>query len=185
MLPRKKLLIAGGLASAGLSLLLGLMLGGTTVSRARHIAVKPWNDKAFKARYVASRLTDAGNGSATLTLSYELENLTDGDYHFAPGPSLVIAKELVSSGGLSQEEPLHLSYPAFLPAKQSARIAIEVTRSFQWPSEDDPAYVSKLRDFVKDRLSNTREFVVFDEATRCQIALPGAWDKLQESQTRY
>jgi hypothetical protein len=68
-----------------------------------------------------------------------------------------------------------------LPAGQSARIAIEITQTFRWPQEDDPLYVSRLRDFVKERLANTREFVVFDEASRCQIELPSAWEELQET----
>jgi hypothetical protein len=185
MLPRKKLWILAGLAGSGLLLLLGLTVGGTAASRARLVAIKPWNDTAFKARYVGSQLKGMYNGSATLTLSYDLENLTNTDYHFAPGPGLIVAKEFVSGGGLSQEEPLHLSYPAFLPAGQTVRIAVEVTRPFQWPLEEDPAYVNKLRDFVKDRLANTRKFVVFDEASHCQIELPGAWNELQGSQASY
>jgi hypothetical protein len=61
------------------------------------------------------------------------------------------------------------------------RIAIEITRPFAWPPEDDPAYVSRLREFVEDRLASTSEFVVFDEASRCQIDLPSAWDELLET----
>jgi len=181
MLPRKSLLIAGGSAGAGLLLLLGWAVGGAAINRTRNSAARPWNDKVFKASYVGSHLKETGQASATLTLSYDLENLTDADYHLAQGPGLVIARELVSGGGLSQEEPIQLSYPAFLPARQTVRIAIEVTRPFAWPQEDDPAYVTRLRDFVKERLANTAEFVMFDEATRCRIDLPGAWDELQET----
>jgi hypothetical protein len=180
-LPRKNLLIASISAGAGLLLLLAFVVGGTAVNRARTGTVKPWNQKAFKAKYAGSQLKQAGNGSATLTLSYELENLTNLDFHLTEGSGLVIARKLVSSDGLSQEEPLRLGYPAFLPAGQSARIAIEITQTFRWPREDDPAYVSRLRDFVKERLANTREFVVFDEASRCQIELPSAWEDLQET----
>ena len=180
-LPRKNLLIAGILAGAGLLLLLAFVVRTTAVNRARTGAVKPWNEKAFKAKYAGSQLKQGGNGSATLTLSYELENLTDVDFHLAEGSGLVIARKLVSGDGLSQEEPIRLGYPAFLPAGQSARIAIEITQTFRWPQEDDPLYVSRLRDFVKERLANTREFVVFDEASRCQIELPSAWEELQET----
>jgi hypothetical protein len=82
---------------------------------------------------------------------------------------------------LSQEEPVRLSYPVFVPARQSARIAVEVTQPFAWPREDDPAYVSKLRDFVKERLANAEEFVVFDEASHCRVELPSAWEELQDA----
>jgi len=40
---------------------------------------------------------------------------------------------LKSGGSLSQQEPLRLSYPFFLPAKQHARLAIEMTQAFTWP----------------------------------------------------
>jgi hypothetical protein len=69
----------------------------------------------------------------------------------------------------------------FVPARQSARIAVEVTQPFAWPREDDPAYVSKLRDFVKERLASAEEFVVFDEASRCRVELPSAWEELQDT----
>jgi hypothetical protein len=179
--PRKGLLIAGGSAGAGLLLLLAFTVGGTVLNRARSGAPKPWNDKAFKTKYVESQLKQLDKTFAKLTLSYELENVTDTDYHLADGPGLVIVRKLVSGGGLSQEEPIRLSYPAFLPARQSARIAIEITQPFAWPGEDDPAYDDKLRDFVKGRLARVEEFVLFDEASRCRLELPGAWKELQDT----
>jgi hypothetical protein len=181
MVPRKSILIAGGSAGAGLLLLLALTVAGTALNRVRNGAPKPWDGKAFKANYVESQLKTRDNAFATLTLSYEVENVTDVDYRLAGGPGLVIVRKLVSSGVLSQEEPIHLSYPVFLPARQSARIAIEITQPFRWPHEDDPAYDDKLRDFVKQRLANVGEFVVFDEAGRCRLELPSAWEELQET----
>jgi hypothetical protein len=181
MVPRKSMLIAGGSAGAGLLLLLALAVGGTAINRARNGGVKPWNGKAFQAKYVGSQLKEVDKSFATLRLSYELENLTDVDYHLAEGPGLVIARKLISGGGLSQEEPVRLSYPAFLPARQSAQIAIEITQPFAWPAEDDAAYDDKLRDFVKERLANVEEFVLFDEASRCHVELPGAWEELGET----
>lgn len=119
--------------------------------------------------------------AARLTLTYELENMTDVDYHLAEGPGLVIATKLASGGGLSQEERVRLSYPVFLPARQSVRIAIEITQPFAWPVEDDPGYETRLREFVKGRLANAVEFVVYDEASRCQLELPSAWQDLQDT----
>jgi hypothetical protein len=175
------MLIAGGSACAGLLLLLVLTVGGRAPHGVQNGAPKPWNGKAFRANYVGSQLKERDKTFATLTLSYELENGTDVDYHLAEGPGLVIVKKLVSGGGLSQEEHVGLSYPAFLPARQSARIAIEITQPFLWPHQDDPAHDDKLREFVKQRLSNVGEFVLFDEASRCQLELPSAWDELQDS----
>jgi hypothetical protein len=177
--PRNSMLVAGGSALAGLLLLLALAVGGKGVNQVGSQGPKPWNGKAFKARYVGSQLKQQDKAFATLRLSYELENLTDVDYHLAEGPGLVIARKMLSSGGLSQEEAVRLSYPAFLPAKQSAQIAIEITRPFSWPAENDSEYDDKLRDFVRERLENVEEFVLFDEASRCQLELPGAWEELQ------
>ena len=175
------MLIAGGSAGAGLLLLLVLTVSGRALHRAQNEAPRPWSGKAFKAKYVGSQLKERDKTLATLTLSYELENRTDLDYRLTEGPGLVIMRKLVSGGGLSQEEPIRLGYPAFLPARQGARIAIEITQPFEWPHEDDPAHDDKLRGFVKERLSNVGEFVLFDEASRCQLELPSAWDELQDA----
>jgi hypothetical protein len=175
------MLIAGGSAGAGLLLWLALTFSGTALNRAPSGTTAPWNNKALKAKYVQSRLRELDKALATLTLSYELVNGTDVDYRLAEGPGLVIVRKLESGGGLSQEEPIRLSYPAFLPARQSAVIAIEITQPFRWPREDDPAYEDKLRDFVKQRLANVEEFVLFDEDSRCQLELPSAWEGLRET----
>jgi hypothetical protein len=177
MVSRRNTLIAGGTAGAGLLVLLALTFAGTV----QNGAPNPWSGKAFKAKYIGSQLKERDRAFATLTLSYELENLTDVDYRLAEGPGLVIVRKLVSGGNLSQEEPVRLSYPAFVPARQSARIAIEITKPFAWPHEEDPAYDDKLRGFVKERLANVGEFVLFDEASRRQVELPSAWDELWDT----
>ena len=139
-----------------------------------------WNREAIKATYVASQLKQADKTHSTLTLSYDLENNTDSDYRLEAGPAIVILSKLKADGSLSQQEPIQLSYPVFLPAKQHARLAIEMTARFAWPLEEDPAYIDKLREFVKQRLASVGEFVVFDQASRYEVKLPGAWQELQE-----
>ena len=42
------------------------------------------------------------------------------------------------NGALSSQEQIQLSYPSFLPARQKARIALEITHLFGWPAENDP-----------------------------------------------
>ena len=56
-----------------------------------------------------------------------------------------------------------------------------MTQPFAWPVEEDPAYVIKLREFVKQQLAHVGEFVLFDQAGRAEIKLPGAWQQLQEA----
>jgi hypothetical protein len=177
---KRNFFIIFSLAGAGLVLLI-VFTTGNTPFKGRHELSKSWNREAIKATYLASQLRETDRGHSTLTLSYDLENCTDSDYRLDDGREVVIQSRLKSDGSLSQQEPLRLSYPVFLPAKQHARLAIEMTQPFAWPSEEDPAYVAKLREFVKQRLSNVGEFVLFDQAGRAEIKLPGAWQQLQET----
>src|SRR5260370_17107479 len=117
---------------------------------------------------------------AGLFLSYDLENNTDRDYRLADSAGTVIMSRLKSGHSLSQEEPTRLSYPAFLPANQRVRVAIEISYPFVWPDPGDPALENKLKDFVKQRLAKVEEFVLFDEVNRCQVQLPSVWQELEQ-----
>ena len=174
----KKALVIGASAGAGFFLVLLLILGGTVHSS----PVKPlgsWNLKAIKATYVGSQLRQLDKSVAALFLSYDLENNTDRDYRLADSPGVVIMTRLKSGHSLSQQALIRLSYPAFLPANQRVRIAIEISYPFVWPAPGDPALENKLKDFVKQRLAQVEEFVLFDEVDRYQIQLPSAWQELE------
>lgn len=166
-------------AALALSLFTG---NGAALFSARH-REKPaaWSQATISAGYIGSQLKEIDKTSASLIVSYDLENNTDADLRFADGPGLVILSRLKSDGSYSQEEPAHLAYPVFLPARQHARLAIEITEPFHWPSEDDSGYLDKLREFVKQRLENVGEFVLFDEANHRQLDLPSGWDQLQDT----
>jgi hypothetical protein len=179
MASKRNLFIIFSLAGAGLVLRI-VFLTDATAFKARDELSRSWNREAIKATYLASQLKETDKGHCTLTLSYDLENDTDSDYRLDDGRDIVIQSRLKSDGSLSQQEPLRLSYPVFLPARQHARLAIEMTQPFAWPLEEDPAYVAKLREFVKQRLANVGEFVLFDQARRAEIRLPGAWQQIQE-----
>lgn len=165
---------------AGVFLLIVLILAGSALRRPAKEPSRAWNQEAIKGTYVASQLRELDKTHSSLLLSYDLTNFTDLDYRLAEGPGLAIVSRLKADGSLSQEEPIHLSYPVFLPARQRARIAIEIARPFSWPVRDDPSYDDKLRDFVRQRLAAVGEFVLFDESSLCQIELPGAWRELQD-----
>jgi hypothetical protein len=175
---KRNFFVLASLAGAALVLL----IIGPTAFKGRHSdTFKSWNREAIKATYVASQLKELDKTHSTLTLSYDLENNTDSDYRLNIGPDVVIQSRLKSGGSLSQQEPLRLSYPVFVPAKQHARLAIEMKQPFAWPPDEDAAYVDKLRAFVKERLVNVEEFVLFDQASRAEVRLPGAWQGLQEA----
>lgn len=179
---KKQLLIIAGSAAAVLLLLI-LTLGGPLFkkpSQETHAGTTTgWNREGIKATYVAAQLREVDKAHSSLILSYDLKNLTDADYHLTDGAGVVIMSRLKGDGSLSQEESIHLSYPVFLPARQRARLAIEISRAFPWPREDSH-YEERLKEFVKQRLGDVRGFVLFDEASHSQIDLPAAWPELQD-----
>jgi hypothetical protein len=175
---RKQLLIIA--SSTGVVLLLAILTLATPVFKKPPKEVRTgWNSEGIKAAYVAAQLRQVDKTHSSLILSYDLSNQTDLDYRLTDGAGVVIMSRLKGHGSLSQEESIHLSYPVFLPARQRARLAIEIARTFPWPREDSH-YEEKLKEFVKERLSDVRGFVLFDEASHSQIDLPAAWPQLQD-----
>ena len=174
----KKLVGISAAAGASFALIFGLVFFGGNRYRVLANPPKVWDSKAFKATFVAAQLKEVDRGSAGLLLYYNLQNDTDSDYRLSDGAGLVIMSRLKSDGSLSSEERVRLSYPTFLPARQRARIALEILHPFDWPSEGDPGRQEKLKDFVNKRLAGVEEFVLFDEANRCQIEFPRGWQDL-------
>ena len=139
-----------------------------------------WNQGTISAGYIGSQLRAIDKTRASLVISYDLENNTDLDYRLTDGPNVVILSRLKSDGSYSQDQPIRLSYSVFLPAKEHARLAIEITQPFNWPSDRDSGGIEKLRNFVRQRLQNVGEFVLFDQANHRQLELPSGWDQLEE-----
>ena len=139
-----------------------------------------WNQATISAGYIGSQLRQIDKTRASLVISYDLENNTDADYRLNDGSGVVILSRLKSDGSYSQDQPIRLSYPVFLPAKQHARLAVEITQPFNWPADADSGSLEKMRSFVRQRLGNVAEFVLFDEANHRQLELPSGWDQLEE-----
>lgn len=174
---RKQLLIIA--SSTVVVLLLAILtLGAPIFKKQPQEARTGWNRDGIKASYVAAQLREVDKAHASLILSYDLSNQTDSDYRLSDGAGVVIMSRLKGDGSLSQEESIRLSYPVFLPARQRARLAIEISRAFTWPREDSH-YEEKLKEFIKQRLGDVRGFVLFDQASHTQIDLPAAWPELQ------
>jgi len=121
---KRNFFIISAWRARGLSLLI-IFMTDATAFKGLGESSKLWNQEAIKATYVASQLKELDKTHSILTLSYDLENDTDSDYRLNAGPDVVIQSRLKSGGSLSQQEPLRLSYPVFLPARQHARLAIE------------------------------------------------------------
>jgi len=102
-----------------------LAFSGTWYIPGRHIVA--WNEKAITATYVGAQFREISPESGTLFLAYSLQNHTNLDYRLANEPSVVLMSRLKPSGALSSQQEIRLSYPTFLPARQKARIALEIT----------------------------------------------------------
>jgi hypothetical protein len=140
---------------------------------------KPWNSNAITANYVGAQLRELDSGNAALFLAFEVQNHTDSDYQLADGPGALVMSRLKADGSLSSQQQVRLSYPTFLPARQRARVALEIPSPFGWPSDSDSAYQDKLRDFVNQKLGDVQAFVLFDQADRFEIEFPGGWQELK------
>lgn len=175
----KNLLIIVAAILCGAALVIIFFLLGLEMNTSRARRAQSWKLDAIKASYVQSELKEIDPTHAALLLSYDLENNTNIDYrlneHGTSGDVIVMGR-LRSNGSLNQEDPVRLAYPVYLPANQTVRISIEVSHPFLWPALNDPAIDEKLKDFVMQRLTKVSSFVLFDEANRCQVELPRAWN---------
>ena len=142
-------------------------------------APKPWNTSAITASYVGAQLRQVDSGNASLYLAYEVQNHTDSDYRLADGPAALVMTRLRADGSLSSQQQVRFSYPTFLPARQRARVALEIRSPFGWPVENDSAFQDKLRNFVNQRLEDAQAFVLFDQADRFEIEFPSGWRELK------
>jgi hypothetical protein len=141
----------------------------------------PWDSGAITATYMGTQLRETSGSDAALFLAYELTNNTDKDYRLSDGPGSVVMSRIKPDGSLSSQETIQLTYATFLPAHQRARIALEIQRPFLWPADNDPLLSNKLSAFVAERLGNVEEFVLFDQADRCEIDFPSAWQRLESA----
>jgi hypothetical protein len=145
----------------------------------------PWNSGAIQSTFAGAQVQEADTTHATLEFFYDLDNNTDTDYRFAKGAGTVVMTRLKSNGSLSSEEPIELNNSVFLPARNRTRIALQVTRPFNWPTglpatQIGPVNQVKFRQLVADEVANLSGFVLFDTAAHFQIELPGGWQELQQ-----
>jgi hypothetical protein len=145
----------------------------------------PWNSGAIQSTFAGAQVQEADATHATVQFFYDLDNSTDTDYRFTKGPGTVVMTRLKSNNSLSSEGPIELNSSVFLPARNRTRIALQVTRPFNWPpglpaTQIGPVNQLKFRQLVADEVANLSGFVLFDTASHFQIELPGGWQELQE-----
>jgi hypothetical protein len=141
----------------------------------------PWNSGAIQSTLSEVRVQEIDPTHASVLLFYDLDNKTDADYRLANGPDVVIMSRLESDGSLVSDQQVTLDSAAFVPAKNRTRVAVEMSRSFAWPRQNDAAAESQYRQLVAAQLSGVRGFVVFDRAARYQIELPAVSPQFQQA----
>jgi hypothetical protein len=145
-----------------------------------------WNSTAIRSSFEGIQVKEVDPTHAALIFSYDLENTTDSDYHLSNDPKVLIMGRLKSNTSLKPEDSMQIENPIFLPARNRIRIALEVNNSFNWPTQMFPGQVGpvtqeKFRSFVAGKTADLQGFVLFDEAARYQIELPGGWQELQSA----
>jgi hypothetical protein len=176
-----RLLAPGVLLAAAAALLLaGCAQNGPTAS-------KPdgsWNPRAVQTSYAGVRVREIDPSNAAVVFLYDLDNKSQSDYQLAKGTDVVVMSRLKSSKTFSSEKRVTLGGSAFVPANNRTRIALEVNEPFSWPNRMDAASEGRFRDLVAQEVSDLDGFVIFDQAHRFQIDLPGSWPAMEPPRAR-
>jgi len=164
--------------------LLFLVLGRSSKQAVSPKQPEGWNSNAIRSSFEGVQVKEVDPAHAALMFSYDLENTTDSDYHLSNDPKVVIMARLKSNGCLRTEDSTQIDNSVFLPARTRARIALEVTYSFNWPAQMFPGQVGpvtqeKFRSFVAAKVADLQGFILFDQTARYQIELPSGWQELQ------
>jgi|HubBroStandDraft_6_1064221.scaffolds.fasta_scaffold36230_2 hypothetical protein len=164
--------------------LLFLLLGRSAKQAATPKQLQGWNSKAIQSSFEGIQVKEIDPTHAALIFSYDLENLTDSDYHLSNDPKVVIMARLKSNRSLKAEDSMQIDNSIFLPARNRARIVLEVTYSFNWPSQMFPGQVGpvtqeKFRSFLAGKVADLEGFVLFDQMARYRIELASGWRELQ------
>src|SRR5271170_1267953 len=140
-----------------------------------------WNSGAIQSTLAGVRVRELDSTHAAVVFFYDLDNRTDSDYRLSSGPNVVIMRRLEPSGSLSSDEPINLDSAAFVPAKNRTRIALEISRAFDWPAQRDAAAERQVRQLVADQVAGVEGFVLFDQAARYQIELAATSPEPQQA----
>jgi hypothetical protein len=143
----------------------------------------PWNSDAIESTLSGVRVKEIDPTHAAVMLFYDLDNRTDTDYRLANGPDVVIMSRIPSDGSLVSDQQVSLDAAAFVPARNRTRVAVEMSRPFDWPRQNDAVAESQIRQLVAAQISGVEGFVVFDRAARYEIELPTEAPQTQPAST--
>ncbi len=145
-----------------------------TLSRPSKQAAAPkqpegWNSNAIRGNFGGVQIKEVDATHAALVFIYDLENTTNSDYRLANDPKVLIMGRLKSSSSLKAEDSMQMDNSIFLPARNRARVALEVSYPFIWPTQMVPGGVGpmtqeKFRSFVAGKVADLRGFVTVRSA---------------------
>jgi len=90
---------------------------------------------------------------------------------------------LEPGGSLVSGQQVTLDSAAFVPARNRTRVAVEMSRLFNWPRHNDPVAQNQFRQLVAAQVTGVKGFVVFDRAARYEIELPAAAPQPEQAST--
>ena len=176
-----------GVAALLAILLLGVLLWFTGRLPQSEISAKsaaPWNPHALQITYAGVRVREIDASKAAVVFLYDVDNRSQSDYQLVKGPDVMVMSRLKSSGTLSSERPVTLSASAFVPVNNRTRIALEIAEPFSWPARMDASSEARFKELIAQETGDLDGFVIFDQAHRCQIDLPGSWPAAQNARGR-
>ena len=173
-----------GVAALLAVLLLGVLLwfmGRFPQSEISAKSAAPWNPRALQTTYAGVRVREIDASNAAVVFLYDLDNRSQSDYQLVKGPDVMVMSRLKSSGTLSSEKPVTLSGSVFVPVNNRTRIALEIAEAFSWPARMDASSEARFRELIAQETADVDGFVIFDQAHRYQIGLPGSWPAAQNA----
>jgi hypothetical protein len=172
--------ICGGLACLLLLLMTFTYVKSLFVSwEAAHS--DPWNSEAIQATFTGLKISQADASDASVIFSYDIKNTTAGDFQLTKGSSVVVMGHLKSDDTLSSNEPVALTSSVLVPAKNHARISLQVTKPFDWPATAGSLADARFRRLIADSVTDTDQFVLFDQNSHYQVNLPGGWPDMEQA----
>jgi hypothetical protein len=168
-----------GLTVGGLALI--ALLATYAAARLHGNRTHEWNSVAVESTLAGVRVRELDATHAAVVFSYDLDNRTDTDYRLSSGANVVIMSRLQPNGSLSSDQQVSLDSPAFVPARNRTRIALEMRQPFDWPAQRDAAAERQVRQLVADEVAGLQGFVLFDQSTRYQIELATVSPELQQA----
>ena len=174
----KKILLRAAGFGGGFAIVGAIIIGIVLWWSGRPVKPKPWNKTALKASYSHIEAT----GDKNFEFWYVVKNDTDNDYTFDDS-DLLHTEAKADDGSLhSCKDCVELQQPVFIPAHESASVAIVL--KYKYPDAkpdltDDERKKQRTEEeaYLAKEMPRLNGFSVHDERNRYEIEFPSDWKK--------